>query len=186
MSRCPVQVNFQRCIGCLQCVRECPKSVLTSNHMKSTVTYPEKCIACGNCVSVCPVGAISFHGIVPNKLDLESFGDITEVLKKENQLRNHSKVHTKQLRLLLDQAKYSYSDDNFYERRVKIIEDDDDKYKQIICTVGDESTQENDIRFLSTLTTLLNQHNIAYEWIDNYSLVDYHVTSALAIGINTD
>ncbi len=52
------QVNPQRCIGCGQCVPQCPVNAIKLVKGRAVID-PNKCIACGSCFSICPVSAIS-------------------------------------------------------------------------------------------------------------------------------
>ncbi|ELP93808.1 hypothetical protein EIN_176150 [Entamoeba invadens IP1] len=181
-TSCPVQVNFQKCIGCLQCVRVCPKGVLTSTHMKSTVTYPENCIACGCCSSVCPVGAIIFNGVSPSKIDIESFGDVEENLHTTaNQVTSDDeKVPPRFLATLIEKAKFSITTE--YNRKFNIIVLNTDKtYPQLVCVVSDKLYYVDDLRFLSTLSLILTQHNIHWKFVD-YTDESNDITCALAVG----
>ena len=45
------------CIGCMQCVRVCPKGAITVSDNLSRIDS-EKCIKCGLCAAKCPTGAI--------------------------------------------------------------------------------------------------------------------------------
>ncbi|MBW1892106.1 MAG: nitroreductase family protein [Deltaproteobacteria bacterium] len=54
----PPQVSIDKCIGCGQCVKDCPALVLELRDKKMQVVYGEGCIACGHCWAVCPEGAV--------------------------------------------------------------------------------------------------------------------------------
>jgi len=56
-----INIDRERCKGCLLCVRACPVKILEADtEINSFGSYPakaaymEKCIACGNCYEVCP------------------------------------------------------------------------------------------------------------------------------------
>ncbi len=65
-----VEIDRERCKGCLLCIRSCPTDVLAvAAEPNSWGYYPaeqiaqEKCIACGNCFAVCPDVAITVFKI---------------------------------------------------------------------------------------------------------------------------
>ena len=47
------------CIGCGQCVDECPVSAINLENEKAVIN--DACIGCAACVETCPVGAISME-----------------------------------------------------------------------------------------------------------------------------
>lgn len=50
----------KKCIGCMQCARNCPSSAITF-HKKGKIDFNMgECMYCGLCVDVCPVDAIKF------------------------------------------------------------------------------------------------------------------------------
>ncbi len=60
-----VQIDRERCKGCVLCVDICPKKVLVmSKALNSkglhfaTVAHQEKCIACLQCATICPDAAV--------------------------------------------------------------------------------------------------------------------------------
>lgn len=50
-----VMINKKECIGCLNCVAECPTNVM---RYYDNEQIPFKCIACGACAGKCPVEAL--------------------------------------------------------------------------------------------------------------------------------
>lgn len=48
-----IQLDKERCIGCIHCVRNCPTEAIRVRGWKATIS-PERCIECGMCVKVCP------------------------------------------------------------------------------------------------------------------------------------
>ncbi|CAL5990807.1 Ferredoxin_Fd3 [Hexamita inflata] len=58
-SRHRLLIVEQRCIGCGNCVIECPVQVLQLHPVtkKVRIVYQELCIGCYSCVQVCPSDA---------------------------------------------------------------------------------------------------------------------------------
>lgn len=56
--------NTSLCIGCGQCVKECPFSALTLLKEKENIITIDrsKCLLSGECIKCCPTGALSFTG----------------------------------------------------------------------------------------------------------------------------
>ena len=142
--------------------------------MKSTVVAPENCIGCGNCTSVCPVGAIQFHGIYPSVISIDVNDSISNQLLFTNSAEQSNEkeiVEERILKQIIEKAKYSFythESNYFMKREVKIIlNTTEGKKQQFIGVVGNDDTIDNDIKFLSTVSLLLNQANIQYEWIDD-------------------
>ena len=60
-------VNWERCIGCGQCIRACPVDVLRMEGKKAVARYVEECMCCACCEDVCPTQAIY---VTPDKESL--------------------------------------------------------------------------------------------------------------------
>jgi len=63
-----VEIDRERCKGCLLCIPACPTKVLAADvepnswgYYPSMVVAMDKCIACGNCYAVCPDVAITVY-----------------------------------------------------------------------------------------------------------------------------
>ncbi|MBS7641921.1 MAG: ferredoxin family protein [Candidatus Bathyarchaeia archaeon] len=57
------QIDYERCIGCLTCVKHCPHNVYGTegNPAKPVVVNPYNCIVgCSSCAKLCPSEAIKF------------------------------------------------------------------------------------------------------------------------------
>ena len=51
-------VNKEKCIGCSQCVKDCPVSDISLVDNKAEINN-ERCFKCGHCIAICPVEAVS-------------------------------------------------------------------------------------------------------------------------------
>ena len=52
------RVNKEKCIGCSQCVKDCPVSTISLVDNKAEINN-ERCFKCGHCIAICPVEAVS-------------------------------------------------------------------------------------------------------------------------------
>ena len=52
------KVNREKCIACMQCIKDCPARVISLKDGKAEINN-EGCIKCGHCVAICPVYAVS-------------------------------------------------------------------------------------------------------------------------------
>lgn len=52
----PVQ-NHDKCVGCGQCLMNCPEHAIAMNDKKTVINY-KTCIGCGQCVAACNYGAM--------------------------------------------------------------------------------------------------------------------------------
>ncbi len=51
-------VDKEKCIGCSQCIKDCPASTITLVDNKAEINN-ERCMKCGHCIAICPVNAVS-------------------------------------------------------------------------------------------------------------------------------
>ena len=51
-------VNKEKCIGCSQCIKDCPVSTISLVDNKAEINN-ERCFKCGHCIAICPVEAVS-------------------------------------------------------------------------------------------------------------------------------
>ncbi|WP_455790996.1 nitroreductase family protein [Clostridium butyricum] len=52
------KVNKDKCIGCSQCVKDCPVRVISLIDNKAEINN-NNCMKCGHCIAICPVNAVS-------------------------------------------------------------------------------------------------------------------------------
>lgn len=51
-------VDKEKCIGCGQCVKDCPVRTISLVDNKAEINN-DRCIKCGHCIAICPVNAVS-------------------------------------------------------------------------------------------------------------------------------
>ena len=54
-----IRIEYDRCTGCMECVKKCSYGVLEWLEDKPIVVNPSSCSACLECEKSCPVYAIS-------------------------------------------------------------------------------------------------------------------------------
>ncbi|MBN1376486.1 MAG: 4Fe-4S dicluster domain-containing protein, partial [Dehalococcoidia bacterium] len=55
------QVDQQKCISCMTCVKVCPYGAPTINADRKSEIISAKCMGCGICAAECPAGAIQLN-----------------------------------------------------------------------------------------------------------------------------
>ncbi len=62
-KRPQVHVNTERCVGCEECARACPKTVLALDPERVVITaVSDACVGCRSCENTCPYDAIHVTG----------------------------------------------------------------------------------------------------------------------------
>lgn len=63
-----IEINKERCKGCLLCANFCPKKIIIASSVLNSKGYypaeqtePEKCIGCAVCARMCPDVAITVY-----------------------------------------------------------------------------------------------------------------------------
>ena len=54
-----LQLDVQKCNGCMMCIIVCPHEVFQLKNKKAIITNKDQCMECGACAKNCPEGAIS-------------------------------------------------------------------------------------------------------------------------------
>ncbi len=54
-------VNTKKCVGCGQCIKNCPEKAIALNEKKKAVIDDDLCVGCGQCVAICRYGAPEVH-----------------------------------------------------------------------------------------------------------------------------
>jgi NAD-dependent dihydropyrimidine dehydrogenase PreA subunit len=57
------EVNVEKCVGCEECVDNCPVDVFEMEAEKSKVVNEDECLGCETCVEVCEEDAITVEEV---------------------------------------------------------------------------------------------------------------------------
>ena len=71
-----IKIDRNECIGCGQCVKDCPQLNIEIDSEKKAVVNSQNCMKCGHCVAVCPKAAVSISGFDEEPHDIESMEKI--------------------------------------------------------------------------------------------------------------
>ncbi|HFQ81710.1 MAG TPA: 4Fe-4S dicluster domain-containing protein [Desulfobacterales bacterium] len=93
MTELNFKVDEELCVGCGECVSDCPLLVLTmvDDLPRVAATRSQMCINCQHCLMVCPVGAISISGAAPADC-LPLKGMLPEADKMETLIRGRRSI----------------------------------------------------------------------------------------------
>lgn len=71
-----INIDREECIGCGQCVKDCPQYNIEIDNEKKAVINSQDCMKCGHCVAVCPKAAVSISGYDEEPHDIENMEKI--------------------------------------------------------------------------------------------------------------
>ena len=57
-----ILINKEQCIGCGECVADCPYSAIELDTQRKARMFRDSCLECGHCVAVCPQAAVRMDG----------------------------------------------------------------------------------------------------------------------------
>lgn len=58
------RIDQNLCIGCGDCIRECPTDALGRQGEKAALVHPALCTYCAACEDICPVDAIELPYLI--------------------------------------------------------------------------------------------------------------------------
>ncbi|TFF90309.1 MAG: 4Fe-4S dicluster domain-containing protein [Promethearchaeota archaeon] len=163
-------IDNEKCIKCLECVKECPESLFVKpptpigESRKVNFEDPNNiCILCGHCIAICPVDAIEyeseeraqeFEGI-EDPLKLINFKQQIKILQARRSVRRFKEadVSKENIDLILKATKYAPSARNERSWRFIILRDKEHM----------EEIRKAVIKMLTLLRTV-----VKYKWILKY------------------
>ncbi len=124
-----VQIHSDLCVGCGECVRDCPSDALILRDGKAE-TLRNDCLFCGHCVAICPPGAVSITGFsdIPESLESAeplSTDRLLTAIKGRRSIRRFlpQSVEEEKIERILEAGRYSPTATNSQNVSYVVIRD---------------------------------------------------------------
>lgn len=134
-----IVIDREKCIGCGQCVSDCPADRLKLEEGKAV--YTPECIQCGHCVAVCPVRAVAIPEYDMDEVeeyDAEKFHlepeHFLHALKFRRSIRRYKDQHVEQEKLerILQAGRYTETAKNRQECRFIVVQEHLEEFKDLL------------------------------------------------------
>lgn len=143
-------IDHDKCINCLQCLKDCPASCFYLNEEDNRVQFDkhQPCILCGHCIAICPTDAILYKRMKGEILSFESIQQPEKIVTHESiekfllakrSIRQYKKkkLPKEMMEKLLNAMSYASTGTNVRNLKCLIISDDE-KIKQLSTAVLNE------------------------------------------------
>ena len=134
-----VQIEKDKCIGCGECVKDCPGSAIKLAEGKAE--YIRDCIHCGHCVAICPVNAVSIPEYDMEDVEEyreESFNinpvNFLHAVKFRRSIRNFKPnlIEEEKVIRLLNAGRYTATAKNLQACTFVFIQDGLEEFKRLV------------------------------------------------------
>ncbi|MEG1574695.1 MAG: nitroreductase family protein [Bacteroidales bacterium] len=107
-----ININYDTCIQCENCVKICPASIFFTENGKIVLRNEDGCIVCGHCVGVCPTDSV-VHSDFPkskihkiNRAELPSPDQLMLLIssRRSNRAMGKKEVPEDKLQMILEAA----------------------------------------------------------------------------------
>ena len=125
-----IEYLYDRCNGCLLCVRDCVAGCLREVDGRPVAVAPELCNRCSHCLAVCPRDAIVHRGLDPlqvrkinrRKLSAENYAEVVRSRRSVRQFTEET-VERAAIADILDLARYSPTSSNDQNLEYLVVTD---------------------------------------------------------------
>ena len=124
-------VNKEKCIGCGQCVKDCPASAISLNENKAEINNTT-CFKCGHCIAICPVEAVStddynMEEVIPYDkakftVDAENLLNFIKFRRSTRRFKNQ-KVEKEKIEKIIDAGRFTQTSTNMQDVSYTIVKD---------------------------------------------------------------
>lgn len=132
-------VDREKCIACLQCIKDCPTQVIHLKDGKADINN-ERCIKCGHCVAICPTFAIAtddYNMEEVKKYDKETFSidpdNLMNFIKFRRSIRRFKdkKVEKETLEKIIEAGRFTQTSTNSQDVKYTVVIDKLDELREI-------------------------------------------------------
>lgn len=136
---CVFKVNRDKCIGCGQCIKDCPVKVISLKDNKAEIDN-SRCIKCGHCIAVCPVEAVSTDDYNMEEVkpyNKESFSidpdNLLNFIKFRRSVRRFkdSKVEKDKISKIIDAGRFTQTSTNSQDVSYTVISEKLNELKEL-------------------------------------------------------
>ena len=133
------KVNRDKCIGCGQCIKDCPVKVISLKDNKAEIDN-STCIKCGHCIAVCPVEAVSTDDYNMEEVkpyNKESFSidpdNLLNFIKFRRSVRRFkdSKVEKDKISKIIDAGRFTQTSTNSQDVSYTVISEKLNELKEL-------------------------------------------------------
>lgn len=168
-------VNKEKCIGCSQCVKDCPVSTISLVDNKAEINN-ERCFKCGHCIAICPVEAVStddynMEDVIP--YDNDSFtveaDNLLNFIKFRRSVRRFKdkEVEKEKIEKIIEAGRFTQTSTNSQDVSYVVVREKLDELRDLVY----ESLKIKGETILANLTPqTAHLERYARMWVASYEM----------------
>lgn len=130
MVNSTIKVDMEKCIGCGNCVKDCPMNIIQLEENKAII-LKEDCLKCGHCLAVCPKNAITIEEfdmdeILKGNIEKQPISDtrLMKHLKLRRSIRHYkdTPVEKEKIKKIIEAGRYTPTARNMQNVRYIVIQ----------------------------------------------------------------